>query len=153
MKNTFDIDSFRRIPSQSGFLDVNGPLLYRRDEADRLCLAFMVDPKHANAAGICHGGILTGFADLSMSIAIALGSNPRKMNLTVSFAFEFIAPARKGQTVFLVPRLISASGSLAFAETSGWLENEEILKATGVYTIPRDEVPGYDLSKILASKI
>ncbi len=98
---------------------------------------FIVDPRHLNASGTVHGGMLMSFADISMSRTARLGSGARA-STTISMSCDFVSPARLGDVVEARVRVTRHTRSVVFL-MGDLLVNDSppraILTATGVWKI------------------
>jgi uncharacterized protein (TIGR00369 family) len=70
------------------------------------------EPRHANAFGVIHGGLLMTMADLTM--AVTAKAEPDDAYVTVSFNSEFVAAGRAGDLVEARAELVRRTGSMAF---------------------------------------
>jgi uncharacterized protein (TIGR00369 family) len=95
----------------SPFAEHVGPILVRQVDGEWRC-AFVAERRHCNRQGAVHGGMLMTFAD------VALAHIGRKAyaeeSVSVSFSFEFLAPARLGDLVEARAEILRRTGSLNF---------------------------------------
>lgn len=87
---------FEPISSSSPFGWENGPI-FERDTGQAWARGFRVAEKHANAGGMCHGGMLMTFADILLSRAVLEVLAPPFV--TVRLLSDFVGPARLGDWV------------------------------------------------------
>jgi acyl-coenzyme A thioesterase 13 len=84
-----------RATLQAPFMTLVGPVAPARLPDGGYELSLPIEPRHANAIGAAHGGLLATLADLAIGnqLAHATGQNP---GITVSLAIDYLAPARIG---------------------------------------------------------
>jgi acyl-coenzyme A thioesterase 13 len=81
----------------SPFLETIGPLFYRRDPELGLVIGLRVLPKHANARGIAHGGLLVTLADIALGYQTAFGQEPPAGLITANLTADFAGVAKIGE--------------------------------------------------------
>ena len=115
-----------------GFIDTIGPL-YTRLNDGKLQAGFLVEPRHTNPMGICHGGMLATFADMLCPISAHVHCEAAKGRFlpTISLQIDYMASAKLGawvqgeaqvlrvtRTMIFMQGLIS-SGDITIARVSG----------------------------------
>ncbi len=109
-----------------GFFGAVGPLWTRKEDA-RWAYGFVAEPRHANPAGVVHGGMLCTLIDHALSV-IAWEANARRACVTVALNVQFLGPAKPGDFVIARGALVRQTASLAFLE--GRLEVDAAVIAT-----------------------
>ena len=139
-----------RLPFDSGFIGVNGPLFARHD-GGTLRLGFRVEERHCNPMGMCHGGWLASFADMQLPLAsraqagVALRFLP-----TISLAIDYLAPAKLGDWVEGRTEVLRTTKRLVFAQMVATAEGEICLRANGTFKIgPEVPIDGGGLAALL----
>ncbi len=89
-------EGFERVPEGLGFTDVLQPL-YRRLEGGAISLGLVVDRRHSNTMGICHGGVLMTLADIAAGSGVNVARGVLAGAPTINLSLDFIAGARMGQ--------------------------------------------------------
>ena len=79
-------------PQVGGFVGALGPIL-RDDRADQVVSGFVVEPRHCNPFGVCHGGWLSTFADVTMARMAASGEGRW---VTAGLSVDFVKPVPLG---------------------------------------------------------
>jgi uncharacterized protein (TIGR00369 family) len=129
-------DAYVRFRAVEGFIGVNGPLwiLHRGGE---FRLGFRVEPRHCNPMGICHGGMLSTFADMLMPIgAIHLVDELRQRFLpTVSLQVDFMSPSRLGDWVEGETQVLRTTRAMVFAQGLVRSNGAVALRCSGVFKI------------------
>ena len=110
-----------------------GPFFVAEAEGDRPArLGFRVQEHHLNGAGVCHGGILSLFADLQgymlPQIARSSGSAP-----TITISVDFLAPARLGDWVEGAPECVKATRKMIFFQSVLRVGDEAVARCNGIY--------------------
>lgn len=82
-------------PRAGGFVGALGPIL-RHDRADQVVSGFVVAERHCNPFGICHGGWLSTFADVSM---VRMAANGEGRWVTAGLSVDFLKPVPLGAWV------------------------------------------------------
>lgn len=141
---------FRRLPLDFGFMKVNGPLYGRREPDGQLTMAFQVEDRHTNPMGICHGGMLTTFADMVLGFVASIAAGGKRFVPTVNMTCDFIAPAPLGAWVEGRGRSLRTTRNLSFAEC--WLSvgPSTVLRANGILKIPAEENAFFDVGRLFA---
>ncbi|MDP7546384.1 MAG: PaaI family thioesterase [Alphaproteobacteria bacterium] len=89
-----------------------GPFFWRLLEDGSHHFVLRSEPRHANAFGVIHGGLLMTMADLTM--AVTAKGEADDAFVTVSFNSEFIAAGHAGDLIEARGELIRRTGSMAF---------------------------------------
>jgi acyl-coenzyme A thioesterase PaaI-like protein len=98
--------------SRDSFESHNGPFWHRMGDDGRVQCAFRVESKHLNGMSNVHGGAFMAFADYCLfAFASPVLQGP---GVTVSFACEFLDPARKGELVEGSGEIMRSAGSMIF---------------------------------------
>ena len=122
--------------SAVGFNLHAGPFYRLEASPDRLSAryAFIVQPKHLNAGGNVHGGLLATFADVAMSRTARTAVGVEACN-TVSMTVDFIGPGKLGDLIEAVVRVTRKTRTLIFQSADLTVAGRFILVATGLWKI------------------
>jgi acyl-coenzyme A thioesterase 13 len=123
----------------SPFLDALGPFYSRRDESG-LSIGVRLAPKHANARGVAHGGLLLTLCDIALGYAAAYSQDPPVTLTTAQISADFAGSARIGDWVESRADVQRVGGRLAFVNVYLVVNSARIVRASGVYL--RTEVKG-----------
>ena len=118
-----------------GFVQLVGPLWSRRDE-DEWKYGFLTEAKHANPAGVVHGGLLATLMDHALS-AIAWEAAGRLPCVTVQLDTHFLAPVQPGSFIVARGRITRRSSSLVFMQGALSVEKHEVVTANAILKIVR----------------
>lgn len=113
------------------FISVVGPLYAKSVGAD-LVLAFRVEQRHCNPMGICHGGMLSTFADMTLAIGANHAEKLGRFLPTVSLACDFLAPAPLGCWVEGRTQVLRITRNLVFAQCLISADGTLALRSSGV---------------------
>ncbi len=116
-----------------GFFGLVGPLWTRREEG-AWAYGFLAEPKHANAAGIVHGGMLATLMDHALS-AIAWEACERRPCLTVQLDMQYLSAVRPGKLVEARGRIVRRTSSLVFLQGELTAEGEAIAAASAILKV------------------
>jgi acyl-coenzyme A thioesterase 13 len=119
-----------------GFLDRSGPYFLRRGP-DGIVVGLRIAEGHLNYVGVVHGGVLTTFADVALSLQVHALEVPSLSPVTNSLTTNFLGPARLGDWLEAHTRIDQIGKRLA--HTSGQIRrgDEVIMTMTGVFSIRR----------------
>ncbi len=106
-------DGFEPIISANSFGGRNGPV-YEKASADGWVRGFLSDDRHANVAGVVHGGMLMTFADIVLSRAVLEVIAPPFV--TIRMVSDFVSPAIIGSWVEGRARVLSLNGDVCHVE-------------------------------------
>ena len=120
----------------ASFPDGFGPV-FRRTEAQGVALGLRVSARHANPAGVAHGGLLATLADMAAGaqLAHALGTRPGVP--TVSLTLDFLRPVPIGGWLEARARLLGAGGRIAFVEGILTCDGTDAVRFSGTLALPR----------------
>lgn len=88
---------FLALPARGGFAERNGPWFEKTAADGTVLRGLRLLPRHLNALGIVHGGLLTAFIDSAMGAAAWRATGRRCVTLTLSV--EFLSHARLGDWI------------------------------------------------------
>src|SRR3954463_6991028 len=118
----------------SPFLEMVGPLFYRRDPERGLVIGLRVAEKHANARGVAHGGLLVTLADIALGYRTAFGQDPPEGLITANLTADFAGAAKIGDWVEAHVDVQKIGARLAFASVFLRVEGERIVRASAVFS-------------------
>ena len=116
-----------------GFNSHIGPMRCARDGDGWLC-ALMLEDRHINFGGVCHGGVCMALADVCMGVG-AFSSMDRAPCATIDFDAHFLAGARKGQWLIGRSRLNRATSGVAFMQCELWAGGRQVMRASGIWKV------------------
>ena len=116
----------------SPFLETIGPLFYRKD-TDGFVIGLRVLPKHANARGGAHGGLLMTLLDIALGYRAALSQDPPANLTTANLTADFAGGATVGDWVEAHVDVHKVGGRLAFANCYLKVGEERIVHASAVF--------------------
>lgn len=125
-------DGFRRIERLSPFNALVGPLYERRD-GDAVSIGLVVEDKHTNSRGMCHGGVLATLADLSLGYAMLAKSGDKGSFVTAHLAVDYAGAARAGDWIESKVEIQRVGSRLAFANCYLVVDEKPIVRASAIF--------------------
>ena len=135
---------FQPLFRTSPFLDLLGPF-YFQEEGGGLVIGLRIAPKHANARGLAHGGLLLTLADIALGYSTAHSETPPLSLTTAHLATDFAGSAKIGDWVEAHVDIQRIGSRLVFANSYLSVGSERIVRASGVFArgaaTPAEPVP------------
>ncbi len=135
-------EGFVPFPFEQGFSALIGPLFFRPSGKD-VAFGFRVEDKHANPAGICHGGMMMTVADMAIGFAALVKSKRKSFPPSINNTYDFLAPARIGDWLETRIPFVSVTGSMAFADGFVFNGDQPVMRFNGICKLPRDDDPRF----------
>ena len=106
-----------------------GPWFFKTDADGRQTYGFLVDDRHLNRQGICHGGSLMTFVDAFLSKLVwrEIGGNAA---VTLGMQVQFLKPAHLGDWVTCAPEIVQQGRSVLFTQAMFYVGAQAIFSAT-----------------------
>ncbi len=144
-------EGWGKLPFDTGFIGVNGPLFVRHD-GETLRLGFHVEERHCNPMGMCHGGWLASFADMQLPFgARAQAGLVMRFLPTISLSIDYLAPAKLGAWVEGRTEVLKRTQRLVFAQMTATADGEICIRANGTFKIgPEVQFDGGALTALLS---
>ena len=117
----------------SPFLDTVGPFYYRKGPDDAFVVGLRVLPKHANARGGAHGGLLMTLLDIALGYRAALSETPPANLTTANLTADFAGGAKVGDWVEAHVDVQRIGGRLAFASAFLLVNGERVVRGSAVF--------------------
>ena len=119
-----------------GFIEVNGPL-YTRMHEGKLQVGFLVEPRHCNPMGICHGGMLATLADMVCPITAHVTCEAAKNRFlpTISLQIDYMASAPLGAWVQGEAEVLRATRTMVFMHGLIRVDETVIARVSGIFKI------------------
>ena len=127
-------EGFAPYEQQGPFLEHIGPIQVRESHGE-LTFGLRAEERHANHRGTVQGGMLSTFADFALGRAIEADAGDDKGLATVSLTVDFLKPARPGDWIESRARVDRVGGTLAFADCALTVEDQEVVRARGVWVV------------------
>ena len=131
-------DGFSPIEIGGRFNGLAGPL-FSRPHDDGLELGFLVEVRHGNGMGVCHGGMMATFCDMLLPLtARSLAPEIGDVFLpTISLQIDYLAPAPIGAWVQGSAQVLHRTGAMAFVQGLVTADGTLVVRASGVLKISR----------------
>jgi uncharacterized protein (TIGR00369 family) len=125
-------EEFRKIERLSPFNALVGPL-YERRSADGVSIGLVIEEKHTNSRGICHGGVLATLADLALGYAMLAKSGDKGSFLTAHLAVDYAGAAKVGDWIESQVEIQRVGARLAFANCYLIANAKPIVRASAIF--------------------
>ena len=142
-------ETFKVFPSVSPYVKANGPLYFNKTHENSIELGFLVQEKHTNLPGVCHGGVLVMLLDSAMAVEVIYKVAPEKITPTISLTCNFLHPAKLGQFLVIRSEVVRSTKRHAFVRCIISHDEELIASAEAVYLLPERNTLGFNLKKII----
>ena len=127
----------------SPFVEMTGPMYGRRAGGD-FTLGFIVLPKHCNAAGVCHGGMIATVCDMLLTVGSNIQSNQSRFLPTISISCDFLAGAKEGAWLEGQVSVLRVTRNLLFASCVIEARGEgPVARASGVMKVSGEPNPRF----------
>lgn len=118
----------------SPFLDLLGPFFYRKEPDGTFVVGLRVLPKHANARGTAHGGLLMTLLDIAIGYRTSLSQEPPAALTTASMTADFAGAPKVGDWVEAHVDVQKVGGRLAFANAFLVVDGERVVRGSAVFS-------------------
>ena len=125
-------EGFRKIERLSPFNALVGPLYERRD-GEAVSIGLVIEEKHVNSRGICHGGVLATLADLALGYAMLARSGDKGGFVTAHLAVDYAGAARPGDWIESKVEIQRVGSRLAFANCYLISNQKPIVRASAIF--------------------
>lgn len=128
-----------------GYSNLIGPLkilkLPEPHRAEVLRLGFVVEDKHCNRMGICHGGMLISLADNALGLNANIMSGTDAPTPTISLSSDFLSSAHLGDWVESRVKVLHITRSMCFVEGSLINTRGILVRCNAIFKRPRLGAP------------
>jgi acyl-coenzyme A thioesterase PaaI-like protein len=129
---------FVRVTSSGGFSTHNGPYFEKPAEG-RVLRGFRALPRHANALGIVHGGMLAAFIDSTMGVAVHRLTGRR--SVTLRLVTDFLSPGRIGEWIEAEAELTGSDEAVAHLRAALRGPRHLVMTGQGSFALLRSARP------------
>ncbi len=127
-------ESFARSDHSSPFMDLLGPL-HESGDGEDYRLGMIVEARHTNRIGQCHGAVLAALADVHLLRLIALTRHPRPTLVTTHLGLDFLAAAPQGAWLEAHGRIDRIGRTSCHSSGLIAANGKPVLRASGVYHV------------------
>lgn len=131
-------DGFEPTDWALGFTRHLGGLYLHRDKP---ILAALIRAEHLNPVGIAHGGFLASLADCAFGVAFKHYLDTAIPPVTVNLNVDYLGAVREGQWVEAHVEIHKVGRSIANAGVQLRVGEKVVLRASGIFTVWKGEVP------------
>jgi acyl-coenzyme A thioesterase 13 len=125
----------------SPFLETVGPLFYRKEPDGGFVIGLRILPKHANARGGAHGGLLLTLLDIALGYRAAFSQDPPAGLTTTSITADFVGAPKLGDWVEAHVDVHKVGSRLAFANAFLVVNGERLVRASAVFSRATGALP------------
>lgn len=126
-------EGFVRSEGRGAFSTHNGPYFHKPTEGETVEQALYILPRHANAMGVLHGGMLSAFLDGLLGAAAFRGT--QRSGMTIHLSIDFLRTARAGEWLQGRSRLVRGTKDVAFVEGEALVGDRIVAKASGIFKL------------------
>jgi acyl-coenzyme A thioesterase 13 len=117
----------------SPFLDLLGPFFHRKESDGTFVVGLRILPKHANARGTAHGGLLMTLLDIAIGYRTSLSQEPPTALTTASMTADFAGAPKVGDWIEAHVDVQKVGGRLAFANAFLVVDGERVVRGSAVF--------------------
>jgi uncharacterized protein (TIGR00369 family) len=125
-------DGFKPMPRLSPFNALVGPL-YERRTGTALSIGLLIEAKHTNSRGICHGGLLATLADVALGYTMHAAGGGRSGFVTAHLAVDYAGSAKVGDWIEAEVEIQRVGTRLAFANCYLVANGQRIVRASAIF--------------------
>jgi len=118
-----------------------GPIRFAPLGGRRWCASLVLDGRHINVGGVCHGGLLLSLADVAMG-ASTFAAGDGHPCATIQLDGHFLAAAKEGQRLLAVATQLRRVRELSFMACAIWAEGRHVMRASGTWKYLSSRSPG-----------
>ena len=128
-------DGFRPAAVLGDFIAFNGPL-YGKWTGEKVLIGFVVEQRHTNPLGICHGGMLATFADMLIPCStMYLADWERRFLPTISLQIDYLGTAKLGSWVQGEAQVLRTTRNLVFGQGLVSADGAPALRFSGIFKL------------------
>lgn len=128
----YDPDLPWRAVRGAGYNAHIGPLQFAPLGDCQWCVTVVVDERHVNVGGVCHGGMLLSLADVAMGASTFTAGNGHPC-ATIQMDGHFLAAAKIGQRLIAVATQLRKVRELSFMQCEIWAGDRQVMRASGTW--------------------
>src|ERR1043166_4086599 len=125
---------FEPLFRSSPFLETTGPFFYRNEPDGGFIVAVRVLPKHANARGSAHGGLLLTLLDIALGYRAAFSQDPPAALTTATLSADFVGSPKLGDWVEAHVELQKVGPRPALCNAFLVVNGERLVRANAVFS-------------------
>ena len=125
---------FRDMALPGGYFVQFGPL-YARLDGSVPVMGFFIAEQHINPLGVCHGGVISGFADMQALGAQFSAGVTDRFTPTINLTVDYVSPAQHGEWLEMRIELLKATRGLLFTQAPIKAGERLVARSSGVFKI------------------
>lgn len=118
-----------------------GPIYWKRAH-ELMIMGFYVQSRHCNPRGVCHGGVLSSFADIVLGFNASLAA--KKAGPTISFTLDFLQATLAGEWIEARCEVLRHTPGFAFSQCILTADGKPAVRASASFRLkfpPLDYTP------------
>jgi len=124
-------EGFRAMRLGGGMITHNGPLMGRLED-DGVSMGILVDERHLNPAGICHGGMLMTLADMLLGVGAMAQTKEWEFIPTVNMTCDFVKAVPLGAWISGKTKVVRRTKNMLFSSCLIWHGDDIVMRASGI---------------------
>lgn len=137
----YDPDLHWRDIRGKGYNSHIGPMRFAQLGEHQWCASIVLDARHINVGGVCHGGLLLSLADVAMG-ASTFAAGDGHPCATIQMDGHFIAAAKEGERLMAVATQLRKVRDLSFMRCEIWVGTRLVMRASGTWKYLASRTPG-----------
>lgn len=126
---------FERLPEGLAFIDALQPV-YRKVDGANASFGLVVQARHGNTMGICHGGVLMTLADMAAATGVNLARGELSGSPTISMNMDFVAAAQRGEWIQADAQEVSLKRRFGFCRGTISCGRGVVARFSGTFYFP-----------------
>jgi uncharacterized protein (TIGR00369 family) len=102
---------------------------------------FRVTEQHANYMGVCHGGMIATFMDITLGLGAAYALDVPRRNPTMNLSVDFLNPARLGDWVESRVQMLRHSKRSCFMQSLLVGPDSLVARGSGILRLTEKSAP------------
>ena len=102
-------------------------------------MGLRAEPKHCNARGLLHGGVISSLADVALGYSAAFAGEQPVPMVTASLSVDYAGSAKEGDWIEIRTDVQKVGRSMAFANCYFLVGGIRIARASGVFNVVKSK--------------
>lgn len=125
------------MPPDNTFTDVFGPLYISVTEAGP-SIGVLLEERHLNAMGICHGAVPMALLDIAFACSVGFSAGKFVGTPTININLDFMSAAKAGEWLYTDATCLKLTNTMGFAKGVVRTDSEIKVGGSGVFKLPSD---------------
>jgi len=124
-------EGFRALRLGGGMIKHNGPLMGCLEDGGMI-MGMLVDERHLNPAGICHGGMLMTLADMLLGVGAMVQTKEWEFVPTINMTCDFVKAVPGGAWISGKTKVVRRTKNMLFSSCLITHGDEVVMRASGI---------------------